>query len=289
MKGRSAKHHVILDASDASSLSSFDAAQCIAFQEPKKMSRDCCICHASISSHQTPNSKPHATKSHASSLVLNIPRARLVRTLKTKDSVTLLVKTTKSVHKCLMGIDDWSLTSAMEHSEKWFMHNVNASLIEDFFKGSVEVDCRTGTRVARFKLYVNPDDDGLLTPTMTIGREYSLSLKFVGLQFRKQNFAAVWKLVEATDVDDADDADTKLMISSDDDDEEDDVEPIDEPCPMPQDMVDMINDMKLKIEELHAHHASLIERLSDLRDRLCGTPSVHDVNDAADALAEICT
>ncbi len=278
------KNVITLDASDASSLSSFDASKSITFQEPKKISRDSCICLANVTSS---GSRTAGTKS----FVLNIPRTRLVRTLKSKDSVTLIVNVANvaksHVHKFLLSLDQWSLTSAMEHSDKWFMHNMNASLVEDFFKGSVEMDCRTGSVVARFKLYIADDD--ALVPTMTVGRDYSLSLKFVGLQFRKQNFAAVWKLQVANDV--TTEAKNEFIIVDTDDDvseknDDDDDEII---GPMPQEMLDMVAEMQCKIAEKHARYTSIATTLSDLSQRL-SQPSlltIGNVNEVADALADI--
>ena len=269
------KNVIILDAGDASQLSAFDAAQRIAFQEPKKTSRDSCVCQAVMLS-----SKANAT---AKSMVLNVPSARLLRTLKNKDSITLVVKVPKCVQRLLLNLDGHCLSSAVQQSDKWFMHNINASLIEDFFKGSVEVDCMTGSTVARFKLHLGDED--ALQPTMAVDRDYSLSLKFVGLHFRKQHFAALWKLVMADDV-------TVPDIDIIHDDEYDDTDDEDEKliCPLPQDMVDMAAEMRERVTVLHDHHVAVASRLSELAQRLSiATMTMADFNEVSDALAELCS
>lgn len=152
----------------------------LSFAEPKNVSKDTCICAATL-------------KGKADGLVIRMPAARVVRVSLQKGSATVQTRVNRAAIRFIMGLDERCLASAMANASEWFMHKVKSSLIEDFFRPSTEVTNKTdGSVVARFKLAISDED---LVPNILEGQYYDLGMKLVGLQFRKQHFCALWKLV----------------------------------------------------------------------------------------------
>lgn len=234
----------------------------VCFSEPKNVSKDTCICAASIRNNKT-----------CDGIVIRMPSSHIIRVSVQKGSATIHAKINKPAIKFIMSLDDRCLTSAVENASEWFMHKVKSSLIEDFFKPSTEVNTKTDGVVARFKLILSEED---MVPNLLEGGYYDLSMKFVGLQFRKQHFCALWQIVSVTPVDEprVSHTSTKLAFLDDESDDEDDILAqisLDEINTMVHDLQKSLDDVDKgiasKMKELKASSASvkgMKQRLADV-------------------------
>ena len=94
----------------------------------------------------------------------------------------------------LIALDARVLEVAQTHTDSWFMHKMNADLVEEYYRG-----CAGSAAQARFVLAAEslPPDlllacSGGVPPPLL-----DLQLTLVGLQFRAQYFTCVWKLTHA--------------------------------------------------------------------------------------------
>jgi len=243
-RASSSKGHAI-DITTEASATSFDMAT-LAFSEPKNAGSDTCVCVS------VPN------------VAVKVARARVVRLTAQKKSATLLVKVNKVATKFMLAFDEQCLGIATSHASEWFMHKVNPSLIEDFFRPSTEVNAKSdGSIVVRFKLVMSDDD---LVPSLSAGSDYDLTLKLVGLQFRKQHFCAVWKMASSSaaaeqpsdrfgfivqGLDSADDdTDTDARVTDDD---------LLEQLSLDE-VTSMIGTIRASVETMEAHHTEELRR-----------------------------
>lgn len=285
-----------VDVSDADALAKFSALS-VDFREPKKTSSDSFLCPALYG--------PDV-------LQLRIPNAKIVRVIAGKGSATILLKVSSRVVKMLMEFDERCLSAALNNTDSWFMHKMNPALIEDFFKGSTEVNTKGQGIVARFKLACAEGD---ILPNLNVDAAYDIALRLSGLQFRKQNFCALWKLTQAKasavqqPQDDKKKQDRACMILDVDEDDdsaasssdgESDVELLQ---PSHEDIDQMINDLGTEMERLDAHHNALIkhhkdcigqlkllrQKLSKVRSSAKPAERLADVNAIADAFSVFCS
>jgi hypothetical protein len=144
---------------------------------------------------------------HGAAMHVKLPYVRVVKISVQKGTATLLLQTSNSVVRFLTALDARCLRCALDNSNSWFMHRIKSDLIEDFFRPSTELlatdapsseDGAGSTIAARLKVQL-PDGE-LAVPNIKEGQAYEMNLKLLGLQFRKQHFCVVWKLLAAKKV-----------------------------------------------------------------------------------------
>jgi hypothetical protein len=222
----------------------------LSFAEPKSCGKDACLLCAATFVH---DGKPD-------SLTIRIPNAKIVRLATQKGSATVQVKINKPATKFMVGLDERCLHVALEKASVWFMHKVKTALIEDFFKPSTEVSNIADGITVRYKLAVAEDD---MVPTLTEGHAYDLTLRLLGLQFRKQHFSALWSLTSVKGVSKKHAADVTFVPADDassgepedagftDDDIIADI--------AKDDIVAMCKDTRVAIEQSEARHAEQLK------------------------------
>jgi hypothetical protein len=133
-----------------------------------------------------------------------------------KNSPTMFVRASggSSLTAYAMALDDHVVQVAKTNIDAWFLHKMNADLVEEYYRGSTATDSTHGV-VGRFVL------SGRLPETLAVGASYDLTLHLVGVQFRRQYFTAVWTLL-AHDAVEADQAPPAFFESSEEEDDEED-------------------------------------------------------------------
>ncbi len=108
----------------------------------------------------------------------------------------------------LLALDARVLEVAQSSTDAWFMHKMNADLVEEYYRGSTH-----GT-VCRFVVDGTLELPPVVEGAHVDGARVDMVLQLVGLQFRPQYFTCVWKVlrasaavaVEASDASDASEA-----------------------------------------------------------------------------------
>jgi Family of unknown function (DUF5871) len=173
------KKHISVDSAEGARALDVSA---IGFREPKKVSSDAFVCTGFVA----PN---------GDGLQLRVSEASVLRVTASKSSATIIVKVPKFATRLLAALDEHSVSEAMRNTDAWFMHKMSPTLIEDFYKPSTEVNSKgQGGIAARFKLVLSDTD---IIPNLSSEVTYDMTIRLSGLQFRKQNFCLVWKLVQA--------------------------------------------------------------------------------------------
>jgi hypothetical protein len=118
-------------------------------------------------------------------LRLTFPACRVVKVR----GQTLHVRTSRTALDLLMMLDERVTEVAKSSVDAWFLHRMDPDLVEEYYRGNSAIDSRHGI-VARFvvdaQLQQQLDDAPL-----------DLTMQFHGVQFRRQYFTAVWKLIKA--------------------------------------------------------------------------------------------
>ena len=239
------KHTV--DITDAAALQQVDIRS-ITFSEPKTISRDTCVCSTQM---------PKGASTAPDALVVRIPGAKILRMSSQKGSATVLTKVNKAALNFIMALDDVCLNAAMNKASEWFMHKIKTSLIDDFFRPSTEASSKAhGGVAARFKLLLSEDD---MVPNLVEGMSYDMTMKFVGLQFRKQHFCALWKIAGIKH------ADAKVKVDFVEDDLDDDDDDSRDAAFTDDDLLsqftmddirNMVHDLRASMDALEAYHAA---------------------------------
>lgn len=123
-----------------------------------------------------------------SSLRLTFPSCRIVKTR----GNTLHVRTSRAALDLLMTLDERIIEVAKNSVDAWFLHRMDPDLVEEYYRGNSATDIKHGI-VARFVV-----DAAELSSQCTVGCPLDLTMQFHGVQFRRQYFTAVWKLIQAT-------------------------------------------------------------------------------------------
>lgn len=184
----------------------------IAFLEPRNKSSDTCICDAYVTSPSTMDGQPPTTNTtkRKTALHVKVGCAQIVKSSSSvKGCVTLLARVPKAVLDAAAQLDARFLQAAVSGTDGWFLHKMNPSMVEDFFRPSVELFGPRREVVARFRILTSSED---LVPALAVDGHYDLTLKLVGLLFRRQQFCAAWRIVAAN-------ATSNVLMMSDDDDE----------------------------------------------------------------------
>ena len=182
----------------------------------------------------------------------------------------------------LMALDERVVAIAKTSIDAWFMHKMNPDLVEEYYRGNTETDIKHGI-VARIVI------DGKLAKRMASPSEtpVDVTLRLVGVQFRRQFFTPVWKIVSAEPssiksvschpsflVDDQVDGDD---ITGED--EQDDAGPTQDEClEMRQTLMATLIAREGKVEDDLNKVRHLIQRL--YRSTICDIQTLESVSDA---------
>ena len=177
-----------------------------------------------------------------------------------KNAPTVIASACKTALAMLMALDEHILGIAKANIDAWFLHKMNADLVEEYYRGNSATDLKRGV-LARFVL------EGKLASSVQEGHAVDLTLQLIGVQFRRQYFTPVWKLVAAT-------PSTSLLVSkanccfveeSDEErgagDEEDDGPCMEECASLRQTLMEQLLTMEGQCEERINHVRSLINKL----------------------------
>ena len=95
----------------------------------------------------------------------------------------------------LLSLDSRVLEVAQSNTNAWFLHKMNADLVEEYYRGCSSALPRAGI-VGRFVI----DGTGELPKAAAVAKAapVSLALQLVGLQFRPQYFTCIWRLLDAS-------------------------------------------------------------------------------------------
>jgi hypothetical protein len=234
---RGGDNNNILDALDEASVRAFDCAR-IGFSDPKKQGRDAYLCPAYVE----PSSQLQ--------MRLHLHVLRVLPT--TKDTVSIVARVPRHVTKFLSVFDEHCLDAALQNTDRWFMHSMTRALIEDFFKASTEVSSRDKGIVARFRVALS---DTEMVPMVHDGTSYDMTFKCMGLQFRRQTFAALWKITSCSSI-----AQQPLAFQSPDGevDEDDDADSQDCDLILPgqEELHGMLADMEASLRVLRQEHSA---------------------------------
>lgn len=173
---------------------SISALDAVSFAEPSHTGKETCLCPLDTA--------------HGAAMHVKLPYVRVVKIAVQKGTATLLLQTSNSIVRFLTALDARCLRCALDNSNSWFMHRIKSDLIEDFFRPSTELlatdapastDGACGSTIAA-RLKVQLPDGELGVMNIKEGQAYEMNLKLLGLQFRKQHFCVVWKLLAAKKV-----------------------------------------------------------------------------------------
>jgi len=92
----------------------------------------------------------------------------------------------------LMSLDARVLEVAKASTDVWFMHKMNADLVEEYYRGSTAPTVGHGIG-ARFVIDATPQ----LPDALVAGARVDIVLQLIGLQFRPQYFTCVWKVLSS--------------------------------------------------------------------------------------------
>ena len=207
----------------------------------------------------------------------------------------------------LVDLDARVLQVAQSNTDVWFMHKMNADLVEEYYRGC---SGPAGGTQGRFVLAAEslPPDFLLACADGGSPPRLDLQLQLVGLQFRPQYFTCVWKLASArlsptplptppvepargTDDDlgvpvlsDKKAASKKqkpappvqMPLFRDDDDDDDDEDSDDEIGPSAEERAELRNALKSKLLMLESDELGRIEALRVMIRRLDGS-SLNDL------------
>jgi hypothetical protein len=105
---------------------------------------------------------------------------------------TLLARVGRPVRDFLMALDSRVVATTKENNAAWFLHQMDADLVEDYYRSSTVTDAAHGV-LARFVLDSTPIPPHLLSPCNVV----DAVLQLVGVQFRRQYYTVVWKVVSS--------------------------------------------------------------------------------------------
>lgn len=214
-----------------------------------------------------------------------------------KNCYTLYVKTSErrsrsSLTHFLMSLDARVIEVAKANVDAWFKHNMNADLIEEYYKGNTTPIIDHGV-AARFAV------DGRLPPSIKqlVGPSTAgcadLHLQLVGVQFRRQYFTCIWKVISC---DPSPTAAAALLVNnclltSDDEDADQDAdrELGDEFGPTPDEYADMRACLMDRLLALERDTSNTLNRVQELICILDTSPhmdcnTLAHVSDEVDAL-----
>ena len=107
------------------------------------------------------------------------------------------------------------LEVAQGNTDAWFMHKMNADLVEEYYRG-----CAAAT-ASRFVLQTEALQPELLAPRPP-GATFDMQLQLVGLQFRPQYFTCVWKVASVRASPPSEETEEEQDRPDEDDDEDED-------------------------------------------------------------------
>lgn len=93
----------------------------------------------------------------------------------------------KDQAKQLMSLDDYVLTYVKNHIESWFEGNMDEALVEEYYRPVVVAEAGKGVCA---KMLVTAKNS-----SVELG-DHDATFQLVGIQFRKQQFSLIWKVVE---------------------------------------------------------------------------------------------
>jgi hypothetical protein len=93
-----------------------------------------------------------------------------------------------SLLQFLVGVDTRVMDVAKSNVDAWFNHNMNADLIEEYYKGGTAPLLEHGI-TARFAV------EGRLPPSVKVNAGVDIHLQLAGVQFRRQYFTCIWKFL----------------------------------------------------------------------------------------------
>jgi hypothetical protein len=197
-----------------------------------------------------------------SALRVNIAGCEVVKVRESrKNTPTVIASTCKSALAMLMALDEHILGIAKANIDAWFLHKMNADLVEEYYRGNSATDLKRGV-LARFVL------EGKLASSVQDGRSVDMTLQLIGVQFRRQYFTPMWKLVSATpSVVVAPSAkNAKCRFLDADDDEGCDEEGGDDDGPSMEECVDLRETL---MAQLFRMESQCEERMKNIRELVC--------------------
>ena len=139
-----------------------------------------------------------------------------------KNAPTVLARASKATIALLMSLDEHVLSIVKTNVDAWFLHRMHADLVEEYYRGNTATHIKHGV-LGRFVL------DGERTAVVTDGAIVDLHMQFVGIQFRRQYFTPVWKVLSA-EPSDAKATPTSFEDAEDGEEYDDDLGPMIEEC-----------------------------------------------------------
>lgn len=281
----------------------------ILFSEPKSSSADTVLCEAYIAKASTAIVPLH---------VQFTLRQALQDSPCVRGCVTLSARVGRDCLDAVSNLDQAFLRAAMQNAEAWFGKNLNPSMVEDFFRPTIDMHrsddgaCKREV-VGRFRLLtdsnacVNSAQDADVNPTTSIvapdgsvlqlHTAYEVRLRLVGLLFRRQQFFAVWQVESLV----KSDRPLALLPFADDDSTRtsDDVEGSEDeiPLPPPEVVLELLQERAVKLARDHAEKVASVResrativRMRDIGSRIAellknpGAVQSHEIDEVADAL-----
>jgi hypothetical protein len=136
-------------------------------------------------------------KGGKTSLRLSLHGADLVRLSHSRQDAHTLVFSQPVVDggsalvRFMFALDARVLDVARTSTDAWFLHKMNADLVEEYYRGSVSA--AVDRHLVRFVV-----DSSSIPPALAPGTRVDATLQLVGLQFRPQYFTCTWKVLSAT-------------------------------------------------------------------------------------------